>query len=252
MTGNHRHLKIQDHPAHPTPQPPVPGTLPVTIHLSNFTCHNADEDNFYSNGDEPYLFVAAIYADGTTIQLANLANAKVRIKSPSKTHGNLGRTRVKARNSFAIPAATGLFSTSILPIAGLPDNLGKEKSTVGLIVIAMEEDATKTSAANAGQQALVNVLQKELTNAVRTVSALDVDTLRTKLSSAIRQAIKKESLSSITGIFSFVDPDDYIGADFAIWSYQQIENAGSQGMPISMNFKKSGVHYQITGSIRAF
>lgn len=238
-------------PQPPRPPQPVPaGSLPVTLQLNQFICHNADEDSFYSNGDEPYLFVAAIYADGTTIQLSNLANARVRIQSPSKTHGNLGRKNVKAGNRFAIPPSTGRFSTNILPIGGLPENIAKEKSMVGLIVIAMEEDATPTKAANAGGQALVKVLQKELDQAIRTISSPDVNLLKTRIASAMRQAIKQESLRSISGIFSVVDPDDYIGADFAMWSYQQIQNAGSAGLPINMHFKKSGVHYQVTGLVR--
>ena len=28
---------------------------------------NADEDSFFRNGDEPYLYVVAVFADGTTI-----------------------------------------------------------------------------------------------------------------------------------------------------------------------------------------
>jgi hypothetical protein len=238
-------------PQPPRPPQPVPAnSLPVTLQLNQFICHNADEDSFYSNGDEPYLFVAAIYADGTTIQLSNLANARVRIQSPSKTHGNLGRKNVKAGNRFAIPTATGSFSTRILPIGGLPETIAKQKSMVGIIVIAMEEDTTPTSAANAGRQALVNVLQKDLDQAIRTVSSPDVNVLKNRIASAMRQAIKQESLRSISGIFSVVDPDDYIGADFAMWSYQEIQNAGGAGLPINMNFKKSGVHYQVTGLVK--
>ncbi len=114
----------------PTPIPAPAASMPVTLQLTKFICHNADEDSFFSNGDEPYLFVAAIYADGTTIQLGNLANATVRIQSPSKTHDNLGHNGVHAGNSFAIPSSTGHFSRSILPIGGLPESIGKSKSMV--------------------------------------------------------------------------------------------------------------------------
>lgn len=242
----------------PTPRPPRPpqppqssNALPLSLELTQFKCQNADEDSFYSNGDEPYLFVAAIYADGTTIRLSNLANATVRIQSPSKTHGNLGRDGVDGGDSFGIPSTVGRFSSSILPIGDLPEGLGKEKSTVGLIVIAMEEDLTPGSAANAGRQALVQVLQRELNQAIRMVSTPDVNALRAKIADAMKQAIKKESLSSISGIFSVVDPDDYIGADFSMWSYQQIEQAGSAGLPINLNFQKSGVHYSIVGRVKS-
>jgi len=72
--------------------------------------------------------------------------------------------------------------------------------------------------------------------------------LKAKLSSEMREAIKKESLNNISGLFRLVDPDDYIGADFALWNYQ-VENAGSAGMPLQMNFGQSGVHYEITGQL---
>jgi hypothetical protein len=224
--------------------------MPISLQLTQFTCHNADEDSWYSNGDEPYLFVAAIYVDGTTIKLSELSTAKARIKSPTATHGNLGKDHVKGGQTFGVPQATGQFSSSILPIDGLPEALGKEKSLIGLVVIAMEEDATPTSAANAGRKALVNVLQKELDRAIQTVTMPDVNILKTKISNAMKAAIKKESLSSISGIFSVVDPDDYVGADFEMWSYKQIEQAGSAGLPINMTFKSEGVHYSIKGLIK--
>ncbi|MGB3756275.1 MAG: hypothetical protein WBA07_07865 [Rivularia sp. (in: cyanobacteria)] len=235
----------------PKPPVPVPGSLHVTIQLTNFTCHDADEERFYSNGDEPYLFVAAIYADGTTIKISDLGNAKVRIKSPTKTHGNLGRKGVDDGDSFSIPTSIGRFQTNILPIDGLPQSIGKEKSLVGLIVIAMEEDTTKTSAANAAQRALVKVLQKELDEAVRAVSEPNVEVLKGKIKSAMRNAIKKESWGSISGIFSFLDSDDYINADLATWSYKQLEDAGNNGIPINMEFKASGVRYSIKGNVKA-
>ena len=235
----------------PKPPVPVPGSLPVTIQLTNFTCHDADEERFYSNGDEPYLFVAAIYADGTTIKISDIGNAKVRIKSPTKTHGNLGRKGVDDGDSFSIPTSIGRFKTNILPIDGLPGNIGKEKSLVGLIVIAMEEDATTTNAANAAQKALVKVLQKELDQAVRSVREPNIEALKGKIKTAMRNAIKKESLGSISGIFSFLDPDDYINADLATWTYQELENAGNTGIPINMEFNASGVRYSIKGNVKA-
>jgi hypothetical protein len=225
--------------------------LPVTLELSDFTCQNADEDSWYSNGDEPYLFVAAIYADGTTIQLQNLANSTVRIQSPSQTHDNLGRSKVKGNTHFRIPAATGRFSNSILPIEGLPGELGIQKSLVGIVVIAMEEDGSPTSAANAGRQALIDALRNELNIAVRTLHELDVNALKATVESAVRLAFRRETLSSISGILTgIVDPDDYIGADFAVWNYEQIQNAGSAGIPINMTFSKSGVQYSVAGTVK--
>ncbi|MGB8702852.1 MAG: hypothetical protein WCD18_25835 [Thermosynechococcaceae cyanobacterium] len=237
-------------PPPPPPPPPIPGSMPVTLQLTKFICHNADEDSWYSNGDEPYLFVAAVYADGNTIQIGNLSNATVRVQSPLKTHGNLGRSGVDAGDSFTIPTATGRFSRSILPIGGLPTSQGKAFSMVGLVVIAMDEDGTSTSAANAGRQAFVNVLQAELNQAVRSLTLPDEATLRAKIKAAMTKAIRQETLSGIPDFFGVVDPDDYIGAQFSMWSYQQIENAGSAGLPIDMTFQKSGVKYQITGTVK--
>ncbi|MBW4554418.1 MAG: hypothetical protein KME59_00475 [Trichormus sp. ATA11-4-KO1] len=240
----------------PTPRlisqarPPEADSMPVTIELTEFICINADEDSFYSNGDEPYLFVAAIYADGTTIDLRKFSDATVRIQSPSKTHGNLRRKGVKAGHRFPIPSSTGRFTNSILPIAGkLPGNLAKEKSIVGLIVIAMEEDATPTKAANAAQRALVKVLKNDLEQTIRNFDEPDIETLKRNIRTAMQNAIKQGTLRRF-GIFGFLDPDDYINADFATWSYQEIQDAGTRGIPINMTFKKSGVEYRVTGRVR--
>jgi hypothetical protein len=226
------------------------GSMPVSLELSRFICHNADEDSFYSNGDEPYLFVAALYADGTTIRVADISGATVRLQSPSRTHGNLGRTGVDGGDSFAVPPGTGRFLTTIRPIdtGGLAD--GRRLARVGVVVIAMEEDATPDSAADAGRRALVEGLQRELNAAVRSLREPDVEALRSRLADKIREAVTEESLRSISGIFSLADPDDYIGAAWGMWSYQEIEDAGAAGLPISMGFRKSGVDYSLSGRVQ--
>lgn len=229
-----------------------PAEMPVTLQLKRFTCHNADEDSWYSDGDEPYLYVLAIFADGTTVDATRLASATVRIYSPTKTHGNLGHKNVDAGESFPIPDLTGLFETNMRPVPGLPLSLGKSLAKAGIAVIAMEEDATPTTAINKGRLALTSTAKQELENMIRnlqTPTAARIQQITDSIKSKVVSAIKKETLNSVAGIFSLADPDDYINSDFKMWSYAEIQQAGAAGLPIAMTFKKSGVHYSIEGRV---
>lgn len=228
-------------------------SLPVTVKISPFRISNPDEDGMLSNGDEPYLFVAAIFVDGTTVDTANLPGSSVRILSPSKTHGNLGIEKVD-KGTYPIPNSTGLFKATIRPIANVSNlNLAKNLAMVGLIVIAMDEDGTPTSAMNKARQAFVSTLQAELDKSVRKTSPPDVQQLTQKVKNAMIKAVTKELMSSpggfLWGLPGVADPDDFIGADFKIVTYSQIEAAGATGIPIAMSFKNSGVRYSLSGRI---
>jgi hypothetical protein len=227
--------------------------MPVNINLWNFYLADADEDGTFSDGDEPYLFVVAIYADGTSIKLDDFGNAHVRLQSPTRTHGNIIGGHVTAGTSVAIPADVGQFHNTILPITLPSGNLADAKKTarVGLLVIAMEEDLTPADVVAAGRQALLDNLQTELDHAVRTLSTPDIDQLSKTISDKVRSAMEAQSLNSLTGILAGVDPDDYIGAQFALWSYADIENAGSNGIPVDMRFEKPGVSYEVSGKVSA-
>jgi hypothetical protein len=226
-------------------------SLPVTVRLSQFRIANPDEDGVFSDGDEPYLFVAAIFADGTTIDVSNLRAATVRIQSPAKTHGNLGLSGV-GKGTYAIPSAIGTFKTTLKPLSGLANlDLARNLALAGIIVIAMDEDGTPTSAINKAREAFVSILQRDLNKAVRRASEPNIAQLTAKIEDAMVDAIKEDLISSpggfLSGLPGVVDPDDFIGAGFAMARYPEIRAAGSAGVPISMTFTKSGTRYVVNG-----
>ncbi len=229
----------------------TPGTMPVTIEMNRFTVLNADEDSWFSNGDEPYLLPMNIFADGHSIKLSDIRNATVRIMSPRRTHGNLGGGHMDAGDSRVVPASTGRVETTMMPVAGI-GNLGRQLAIAGLAVIFMEEDATPTSAVDAGRRTMVRETRNELASLVQNLQApseSDIQQLVARVRNKVVDTIKKETLSSITGIFSVFDPDDFIDSEFVQWTYQDIQQAGASGIPFSWTASKSGVRYTLNGRV---
>lgn len=232
-----------------------PTPMPIEIDLQSFTVNITNEG---SGNDDPYLFVVAIYADGTTVKPLNLAGSSVRLDSPGKTHNNLGMDAFsedpKTGKAYNIPASIGHFEKGILPLSGgLSPQTARNLSRVAILVITMDEDNTSDSAANAGRKALVDNLQKELNAAIQSMSQPDIPAMQKRITDKIVAAMKKETLKdwwTPWGLFDAVDPDDFIGADFATFSYAQILNAGANGLPIQLECKSSEGSYTINGRIR--
>jgi hypothetical protein len=249
---------------HKSTQPPtdlsgIPGDkpvpMPIEISLSSFTVNITNEG---SGDDDPYLFVVAVYADGTTVKPLDLAHSSVRIDSPSKTHNNLGMDAFsddpKTGKAYSIPSSVGHFEKGILPLSGgLSMQMARNLSRVAILVITMDEDNTSDSAANAGRKALVDNLQKELNAAIRSLKPPDIPAIQEKITAKVVSAVKKETLKdwwTPWGLFDAADPDDFIGSDFATFSYAQILNAGAKGLPIMLDCKSSEGSYTINGTIR--
>ena len=163
-------------------------------------------DNFTNEGpghDDHYLFVVAIYADGSTINPFDLKHSSVRLDSPTKTHNNLLMDAYddepKTGKPYSIPVSIGHFETGILPLSvstGLTLQQARNLSRVGILVIVMDEDNTETSAANAGRKALVNNLQKELDAAIRSMKPPDIPAIQKRITDEVVSAMKKETLKN--------------------------------------------------------
>jgi len=234
--------------------PPKP--MPIQIDLQSFTVNVTNEG---IGDDDPYLFVVAIYADGTTVKPLNLKGSSVRLDSPTKTHNNLGMDAFsddpKTGKPYNIPSSIGHFEKGILPLpGGLPAQTARNLSRVTILVITMDEDNTSDSAANAGRKALVDNLQKELNAAIQSTTPPNIPAIQQRITDKIVAAVKKETLKdwwAPWGLFDAVDPDDFIGADFVTFSYAQIQNAGANGLPITLECKSSDGSYTINGRIRS-
>lgn len=231
----------------------VRGAMPVTMQLKRFRIDNADEDSWYSNGDEPWLMVFPILIDGTTVDLADAAHSSARVLSAPRAHDNLDRSRLRAGSDFSIPVDTGRFATQILPVRGVPNDVGADLATVAFAVVALEEDWTPDSAARAGRSAARAEIRDRVNALIRTLTIPDassIDEIKAAVKSRAKAAITRATLASF-GLFGFLDPDDYINAQVVQASYSAIRAAGTAGVPVNMTFAKSGVQYRVTGSIKA-
>jgi len=247
--------------------------LPIVIKLDTFSCPDADEDDGWADGDEPYLFVVVILADGTTINPLNFPGSSVRLRHKAKTHENLNLDGVDSGpGNYYIPPGTGRFETTILPVGLNVLNLipdGKKVETVtdaamvGILVVAMEEDDSTDSTANAGRNALVSNLQKELDAIVHALKpsadtqlnpAQIMKDLKPKLTAKVEDAMTHETLKNWwnpVGWFAIVDPDDHIDSDFESFTYKQIWEAGEVGVPFVLDFNGGGAHYEVYGRVSA-
>lgn len=227
----------------------IEGTMPVTIHLKRFICANPDED---SGKDEPYLMPIAIFADGTTIKIMDLNNACVRTYSSAKVHNNLPQG-LKKNKVVEIPVETGKYHVNMKPIEAIGTTLGKQMALCGIVVIALEEDSTPYDVAKKGRDVLKVELEKKLNELIRKLKQPDTASINEMISSIktkVIEAMKKKTLDSISGIFSLVDPDDFVGSSYLMWKYDEIQKAGGKGISFTMEFKGDGVRYKIEGVVQ--
>jgi len=256
-------------------------------------------------GDEdPFFFIAVVYADGTTIipyydwitrdSLYFSPKATMRIDSPSKTHGNVPCGAMG--ESLSIPASTGHFEKIIKPIGlRLADQFQlsshqrkglRDVTQVGIIVVGFEEDAIpSTEVVNSCRELFIQRLNEELNGLIPEkipVGNLQIPDIHTALSD-IKAALKQElidfaesegmdeawiKIGLMPGWFLFpgvLNQDDYIGQDLALFTYQQILYAGTEGIPFKMlldqnckcdkpwyiqNDMTETIYYRIKGRIR--
>ncbi len=157
-------------------RPELLHTMEVEIDLETLKIEGEGSD------EDPYLFVVAVWADGTTVvpefEAGNLVfpTATVRIDSPSKTHENIPGG--DAGDTIPIPRSTGHFERTIHPIGveQLANRFGKsltaaqkrqvrQNTLVGLVVIGMEEDALPTTeTVNESRNELVRELDAAFSN----------------------------------------------------------------------------------------
>ena len=220
-------------------------------------------------------------------QRIEFPTSSVRIQSPTKTHENVP-VDVDPGDELKIPASTGHFEATIRPIGlelahqhGLSASQQRqlrEKTLVGILVIGMEEDALpSTDVMNETRNELVSALQSELDRIVRgiTVSLANPTKIPNRVDAVnqIRDDLKKrlvdsakartlEELQQYLAIHGFpaivlvpgaLNADDYIGSGVALFDYEQLLQAGSNGLPIRMKLDQNpdeDLHYRIEGRIR--
>ena len=248
-------------------RPELAASMPIGLRLQSL----------WSDGDtdiEPYLLVAVVYTDGTTIVpevsggRIRFTDSRVRLAGASGTHGNvLGGDAMDAGDTVPIPASTGIFDTTIRPIGlQLANQLGltesnkrmlREKTQVGVVIIGMEEDAIpSTETANELYAAFIAGLQEELDTLVRSVEltagnvnfpnlASAVEAIKKRLRERLEALAKSETIADLKpflaipaapmlATFGAANADDYIGAAHIVVTYQQLLDAGEAGIPFQL------------------
>lgn len=232
--------------------------IDVVVDINQLKC--IDENDSFTK-DEPYVIVVPFFVDGSTVKVgkigandfAALPSSTVTVLKANKTHGNIksGDDWCKEGSTwYSIPASTGEFKHTMKPIS--PEVTGpfsKKVAVAGVIVAVVEEDGSTIQAANASRDAIVSTLKDQLTLAMFQ-QKFDIDTIRQKISTQVKNAAISATVQNLT-LAGIVDPDDLMGADAETWTYEQLEAAGTGGIPISMRFKnKDDGEYEIKGKVR--
>jgi hypothetical protein len=182
----------------------------ATMDGQTLTAIDAQEESFFSNGDEPYLAV---------IQFRVIPGV------PGSTHvqflGNLAEIaqNIDDGDSATIPDSMALASFPDVQYANLQQIIGgTSPEIVGAVTVAMESDASPWSAINGIMNDVAAELDHQLRTQIEPMTFLDIvngDTAATKLADAATaiQAAAEPEFWQAVGIFfsSFGDPDDVIG-----------------------------------------
>src|SRR5262249_4969687 len=138
--------------------------MSVNLSLDKFRVVKTNESS-----DEPYLWVVFVKVDGSTLSLTSPTSSSVSIHAPAGSHGDLGSASddMDSGDVVTIPTDIGRWDTELGTVDGAAGSLPETLPSVGALVVGLDEDGTSDSAAEAGRKALVDALNKELTNSIR-------------------------------------------------------------------------------------
>jgi hypothetical protein len=267
----------QKHPAMFAASP-----MPIEIDLQELYIGNDNEDD-----DEPYLLIAVVYADGTTINPLKMSTSTVRIDSHTKTHSNVpdedqNGDDLEQGSTAKIPAATGHYEKTIKPIgvefaADLEDPDGtigdgmSNGTAVYVVAIALEEDNTTTEAINAARATMIAGLQKKADAIIQGVTLQDLMSgkppkfdpkkIQDELKGKVVEAAENKTLTTgwwtpvifQTKIAEISDPDDLVGTATKKFTFGDLLSAGTNGIPFELECSGTADwegSYTVKGRIR--
>ncbi len=214
----------------------APSSATVRIEMTSFTCHNAGEAKFYSDGDEPYLMPLAVYVDGTTVNLQQLSTAACRTQRVPRLHGNLNRKNVKAGDQFAIPADTGVFEATLQPIGTGGTPHPDSVTLAGILVIAAEEDSTSDALTKGAYASIVTKLEEAINAELRKMGSANIAAIQETLRSFINGRVNFRTIVN----FNFpglADPDDFIGVGYAQTALSNLRRSDGTLTPQAFNLR---------------
>jgi len=220
-----------------------------TISLDRLKVSNADEDSFWSDGDEPYVV---------------LVGFRSKFRTPGSTQvfwsGVLNddwADGIDGGQSANIPANQGRIRFDNVSRPTQAQVLaGDFPELLGALAIVFESDATPFSAVRGLINDLVSAARTELTNLVEkgNLNLADPQADIEKAVKAVVAAIEPSTLGKI-GLFlqSWGDPDDLIGVRPLIFA--AVDPSISLPIPVlqqqavNVAFTPSGVDYRISGNV---
>jgi hypothetical protein len=220
-----------------------------TIKLDRLHVHNADEDSFFSNGDEPYIVPIGF---------------RSRFRTPSSTSvfwsGVLDddwASGIDAGGSRAIPAGQGVLEFPRVERPTLQQVLaGRFPEILGGIILVFESDATPFSAIRSMIEDVRGALRTELVRLVEG-GALNLANPGADIQAAVgrvKEATKLSTLQKISLVLqSFGDPDELVGLEPLVFAAVD----GSTGLPVpvladqalNLRFRPNGIDYEIKGRL---
>jgi len=235
--------------------------MAIEIDLQKLYIGNPNETH-----DEPYLIAAVLFVDGTTINPLALSTSTVRIDShlEGKTLGNVPDVDshgndLEQGSTANIPATPGHFDASLVPIgAALAADMEDVNGTIAdsiaagtvviVMVIAMEEDDTIADAVKAAHKAMVDELQKQANATVQAMTLpgllsgntpqFDPENLKDEIIGKVVDPVVDKTLTPgwWTPVLltlksgEFFDPDDFVGAAFATFSFGDLAASPPDGI----------------------
>jgi hypothetical protein len=248
--------------------------------LSSIRC--IDEADGWGKG-EPYLWTIAIKIGGDELRQA--ADDPFRLEGTPHfvfgqgSHGNIGGG-MDAGDTRAIPGPVGTFGSSICPIElSLLGNTIKVPGVMALIAVLMEEDNVSDSGAEAGHQALNQLVVDRVNSFLSGLNLFDIYLEATELiegtdmtleegavevlkglftqvkdelvndgQSVIKEAIKNNQ-NIFQNLWSWINADDFVGAEMFLATTDELVDAGGE-IPISARLNEGDGDYELTGRFR--
>jgi hypothetical protein len=178
---------------------------------------DADEEAFFSNGDEPYIAVIKWRVTPGT-------PGSTQVSLLTEVRDELA-TRMDDGDSVAIPASAGAVTfDNVTPVAFQQLLTGKIPELMGTVVIAMESDNSSWGAVNSIFRDVEAALRVELAAQIEPLTITDL-TNQTAVANAlstaaanVEAAVKPSFFEAVALFFAaFGDPDDVVGIGFTVY-----------------------------------
>ena len=227
--------------------------LNVSFKFNQIICR--DEGDGWGNA-EPYLWTVFFKIDGDSVRIGSdlTLSGTGTIHTTPNSHGNLNTRSVDAGDRVNIPPAIGEWNTTLCPIGFSPplsqtfDPIG---GVIGAVCILMEEDSVSGDGAEAGHEALNQMVGTALRQIISTrsftnqnISEEDLKEFENEIKGGIKEAIRSQQ-NFLENFWTFIDKDDTIGTKVFIFRQDDLPQTG---LSFSERWKNEG-DWEIVGDI---